>query len=153
MEHQRGNTKQLANYYGIFCFNSSCLTFKICGNIHIGQFLIVYRALYCLQSRVWSWEWGGQNGRFVSRNGINRKIIVLFIITDQCYTRVLYFVVATFGTTLLKITKPNLLLYFTILSNMDFTQISTENLAKQMKRQVEDTIKENCLKLRCLYFG
>ena len=53
----------------------------------------------------------------------------------------MYFVVAIFGTTLLKISKPNLQLYFTILSNMDFTQISTENLVKQMKLPVEDTKK------------
>ena len=53
----------------------------------------------------------------------------------------MYFVVAIFGTTLLKISKPNLQFYFTILSNMDFTQISTENLVKQMKLLVEDTKK------------
>ena len=53
----------------------------------------------------------------------------------------MYFVVANFGMKLLKISKPNLQLYFTILSNMDFTQISTENLVKQMKLLLEDTKK------------
>ena len=53
----------------------------------------------------------------------------------------MFFVVAIFGTTLLKISEPKLQLYFTILSNMDFTQILTENLVKQMKLLLEDTKK------------
>ena len=53
----------------------------------------------------------------------------------------MYFAVAIFGTTLLKISKPNLQLYFTILSNMDFTEISTENPVKQMKLLVKDIKK------------